>query len=93
MNYRVLDPTSETSPDPLVVAPRLKSLAGTTVGFISNGKEGTKGFFAHLERILLDEAGVAQVIHRQKSNFSAPAEAAIIEEAEHWDVAVTGLGD
>ena len=77
----------------VVVAPRLTSLAGTTVGFISNGKEGTKGFFAHLERILLDEAGVAQVILRHKSNFSAPAEAAIIEEAEHWDVAVTGLGD
>ena len=32
------------------------TLAGKTIGFISNGKEGTKGFFAHLERILRDNS-------------------------------------
>ena len=57
-------------------APRPSSLKGKTVGFISNGKEGTKGYFAHLERMLREELGVADVVWRTKSNYSAPADAA-----------------
>lgn len=45
MTYQVLNPTSEISPEALETAPRLQSLVGATVGIISNGKEGTKGFF------------------------------------------------
>jgi len=74
MTLRVLDPTNETAPPLGEPAPRLDTLAGKTVGFISNGKEGTKGFFAHLERILRDEFAVADVVTRVKSNFSAPAD-------------------
>ena len=52
MILQVLDPTNETMPLLGRPAPRLNSLAGKTVGFISNGKEGTQGFFAHLDRML-----------------------------------------
>ena len=93
MSYHVLDPTSEVQPVEVSVAPRLSSLAGITVGFISTGKEGTKGFFKHLEQMLRDDFGVGDVVFRQKSNYSAPAETSIIKEAEHWDVAITGIGD
>ncbi len=61
MALQVLDPTNETTPPLGHLAPRLASLAGKTVGFISNGKEGTQGFFAHLDRMLRDEFGVADV--------------------------------
>ncbi|MBV9828031.1 MAG: hypothetical protein JO001_20550, partial [Alphaproteobacteria bacterium] len=50
MPLQVLDPTNETAPPLGRLAPRLDGLAGKTVGFISNGKEGTKGFFGHLDR-------------------------------------------
>jgi hypothetical protein len=93
MTYQVLNPTSEVSPETLTTAPRLQSLTGATVGVISNGKEGTKGFFAHLERILVDQLQVARVVLRRKSNYSAPAERSIVEEAAGWDVAITGIGD
>ena len=93
MTFQVLDPTSEATPSEIVVAPRLTSLTGKTVGFISNGKEGTKGFFSHLERILREEHDVGDVVFRQKSNYSAPAEAHIIDEARNWDVTITGIGD
>ena len=77
-----------------ILAPQvLEQLEGKTVGFISNGKEGTKGFFSHLERMLREDLGVAEVVLRQKSNYSAPAETAIIEESRNWDATVTGLGD
>jgi len=93
MSYLVLDPTSEAVALQRMVAPRLSTLAGKTVGFISNGKEGTKGFFAHLERLLQEELHVNNVVVRQKSNYSAPAEASIINEAGSWDVTIAGIGD
>ena len=93
MTYTVLNPTSELAPEEFQPAPRLKSLKGTTVGFISNGKEGTKGFFSYLEQQLIEQCEVASVVVRRKSNYSAPAERHTIEEAANWDVAITGIGD
>lgn len=93
MTIQVLNPTSEVIPVHGILAPRLDSLVGTTIGVISNGKEGTKGFFHHLKQILRTRYGVADVVMRCKSNFSAPAESALIAESAGWDVAVTGIGD
>ena len=93
MSYNVLDPSNETAAAVGDLAPRLSSLAGKTVGFISNGKEGTKGFFKHLEQILLNDFGVAEIVLRVKSNYSAPADAHIVEEFPQWDAVVAGLGD
>ena len=62
MTFRVLDPTPEKAPPAGQLAPRLATLEGKTIGFISNGKEGTKGFFAHLDRLLREEYGVAKVV-------------------------------
>jgi hypothetical protein len=90
---RVLDPTNETLPPLGQPAARPASLAGRTVGFISNGKEGTKGFFAHLDRMLRDELGVAEVVMRVKSNYSAPADRDIVDEIARWHAVVTGIGD
>jgi hypothetical protein len=93
MVFKVLDPTNETAPPLGQTAPRLTSLAGQTVGFISNGKEGTQGFFAHLDRMLREEFGVAEVVRRQKSNYSAPADPDIVDEIARWHAVVTGIGD
>jgi hypothetical protein len=93
MPLKVLDPTTETTPPLGETAPRPASLAGKTVGFISNGKEGTTGFFAHLDRMLRQEFGVAEVIRRVKSNYSAPADLDIIDELRRWQAVVTGIGD
>ena len=93
MAIRVLDPTSEANPPIGRPAPRLTSLKGRTVGFISNGKEGTKAYFSHLGRMLKDEFGVADVILRVKSNYSAPADPWIAEDMRRWDAVVTGIGD
>ena len=90
---RVLDPTNEMKAAGLAAAPRPASLAGKTVGFISNGKEGTKGYFAHLDRMLREELGVANVEWRTKSNFSAPADRHIVDEIARWQAVVTGIGD
>jgi hypothetical protein len=93
MSFLVLDPTPEKAPPIGQFAPRLATLRGKRVGFISNGKEGTKRFFAHLERLLREEHGVAEVVSRTKSNYSAPADAAIVAEIKGWDAAISGIGD
>lgn len=93
MAIQVLDPTHEAKPKPGEIARRLRSLQGATIGFISNGKEGTKEFFGHLGRMLRDEHGVANVILRTKSNYSAPADASIVDEIRAWHAVVTGIGD
>ncbi len=93
MTLRILDPTSETSAATDGAAPRPASLEGSTVGFISNGKEGTKGYFAHLERLLREELGVAEVVWRTKENYSAPAGADIMDEVKTWQAVIAGIGD
>ena len=75
------------------LAPRLATLEGKTIGFISNGKEGTKGFFAHLDRLLREEHGAAKVVMRTKSNYSAPADAQIVADIRNWDAVISGIGD
>lgn len=93
MTFCVLDPTNETREAGRRPAVRPSSLRGQTIGFISNGKEGTKGYFAQLERLLREDLAVARVVWRTKSNYSAPADAHIIDEIRKWQAVVTGVGD
>ena len=93
MVLRVLDPTNEMKRAGGRPAARPSSLRGKTIGFISNGKEGTKGYFAQLERMLRAEFGIAHVVWRTKSNYSAPADARIIDEIPKWAAVVAGVGD
>ncbi len=89
----ILDPTHEGESPDFAPASRLQSLEGATVGVISNGKKGTKPFFDALEQELVNKYGVATVVRRTKSNYSAPADADIMEEAKQWHALVAGVGD
>jgi len=93
MTLRLLDPSNESKAVAGKLARRPVSLQGKTVGFISNGKEGTKGYFTHLDRLLRQELGVAEVVWRTKSNYSAPADAHLIDELKRWHAVVAGVGD
>ena len=90
---RVLNPTFEEIAVGFAPPRRLEELCGKTVGIISNGKDGTAHFFAHLERVLRTRYGVANVVQRVKGSLSAPAERAIMNEAATWDAAIAGVGD
>jgi hypothetical protein len=93
MSTAVLDPTHETTAPGVPRAPRPADLAGKVVGIVSNGKEGTQGFFNHLDRLLREELGVAEVVQRVKRNSSAPADRDIMAEAHGWDAVIAGVGD
>jgi hypothetical protein len=90
---RILDPTNEMKSAGVQLAPRLASIAGMTVGIVTNAKEGTKGYFTHLDRLLRQEMGVADVVWREKSNYSAPCDAHIVQEMTNWHAVFAGVGD
>ena len=93
MTFEVFDPTNEKSSDGTALAPRLTSLSGKTIGIVTNEKEGTKGYFRHLDQLLRSELGVKDVIWRAKANYSAPAGPQIVAEMRNWDAVVSGIGD
>ena len=92
MTIEVLDPTHGDEPNVFLAADRLDGLAGSVVGLISNGKQGTVHFFDALEQQLLT-AGVAEVDRVAKANYSAPAEDAVFDRAKRWNAVVAGVGD
>jgi len=92
MSMEVLDPTHEAGAPAFRPAARLPSLAGRTVGIVSNGKKGTRPFFDAIERELTEVHG-AIAVRRVKSNYSAPMDAHILEEARSWDALIAGIGD
>jgi hypothetical protein len=93
MPIEVLDPTNEDAPEAVALATRLPSLAGTTVGLLSNGKAGTARLFDHMEALLRDRYRVADVVRRTKGNYSAPAEDELMDEAATWSALFAGTGD
>jgi len=92
MSIEVLDPTYGGGANAFALAGRLASLEGKTVGIISNGKRGTRPFFASLEKYL-KQAGAARVVWHTKANYSAPAEASITADVKNWGAAFVGIGD
>jgi hypothetical protein len=93
VSIEFLDPTHESGSAQFSPAKRLATLGGATVGIVSNGKKGTKPFFDAVERELRERHGVAEVVRLTKANYSAPAEAAIMTEAERWQALISGVGD
>jgi hypothetical protein len=89
----VLDPSHEERVVGAEPATRLSTLAGATVGIISNGKENTRQFFDNMDRILREQYEVAEVVRRIKGNYSAPAEDELMAEALGWDAVLSGVGD
>ena len=93
MTIEILDPTYDESAEPLETASRAASLAGLTVGIVSNGKQGTTVFFDAVEAELRAGFGVADVVRVTKSNYSAPADRPIMDEALRWHALIAGIGD
>lgn len=88
----VLDPSYGEDARTFQPAPRIETIAGATVGIISNGKQGTDLFFAALADELKAH-GAAHVDIVVKPNYSAPAGDDIIDRARQWQAMVAGIGD
>ena len=93
MTIKFLDPTHEAGTSGFSAASRLSSLKGATIAIVSNGKRGTRPFFDAVEQEFKSQHGVSEVVRLTKNNYSAPVEAALLEEAEKWQALIAGVGD
>ncbi len=93
MTIEILDPTYDQTPAATVLASRLATLCGATIGVVSNGKQGTNRFFDALRQSLIDRHGVADVVRVTKDNYSAPAGPGVLDRAKEWNALIAGVGD
>lgn len=93
MSVEILDPTYERESHAFQLAQRLDTLSGKTIGIVSNGKRGTELFFDAFEQQLREKHNVGEVIRTTKANYSAPAETALMQQAQSWDALIAGIGD
>ena len=93
MPIEVLDPTWGDDAAPFSEAAPLAGVAGATIGIVSNGKQGTRPFFAALADELTTVHGAAEVVVVVKGNYSAPADAAVMDRATAWNALISGIGD
>ena len=91
----LVNPLDETTHVQAKQAPRLDTLAGKTIGLLDISKPGGSVFLDHLERLLKENLGVAQVVRATKPTFTKPAPTALIEQliAARCDAVIEALAD
>ena len=80
MPTTLINPFNETPCEPRAPAPRLATLAGTTIGLLDISKPGGNHFLDHLEVLLKERLGVRAVIRAMKPTFTKPAPSAVLEQ-------------
>jgi hypothetical protein len=91
---RVLSPTGVDPLEALTVPALPGGLDGLTVGFLDNTKSNFDRLVGDLGRLLREQHGVKDVVHRRKANAATPAPAELIAElAKTCDVVFAGSAD
>jgi hypothetical protein len=88
----VLDPTSAPRTTELALASRSGSLAGKTLGFLSNGKANAELLLESIERQLRVRFSDFAVVKGSK-RASTPAPDSVMERLRRCNVVVTAIAD
>lgn len=90
----LVSPLDETPRQTAAPAPRLKTLAGKTVGLLDIGKPGGAIFLDRLA-VLLEQRGAARIVRESKPTFTKPAPAEVMDRlaAAKVDAVIEGLAD
>lgn len=94
MSDMLLDPTDKVERSQKVFAPRLDTLAGTTIGLLDISKSKGVFFLDRVEEVLRDKYGVKEVLRRMKPTVARTAPVAIkVELTEKCDAVIEALSD
>lgn len=94
MSDMLLDPTDKVERSQKAFAPRLDTLAGTTIGLLDISKSKGAFFLDRVEEVLREKYGVKEVLRRMKPTVARTAPAAIKAElTEKCDAVVEALSD
>ncbi len=91
----LVNPMDETPRSAGRPAPRLATLAGTTIGLLDISKPGGSIFLDRLEKLLVERHGVARVIRDMKPTFTKPAPPEVLDRllGARLDAVIEGLAD
>ena len=89
----IVNPMNETVQNSAGAAPRLKTLAGKTVGLLDISKPGGSVFLDRIEELLKARYGVARVMRAAKPTFTKRAPAEVIAQLRGMDAVIEGLAD
>ncbi len=95
MPITLVNPLDETPRMLSKPAPRLANLTGKTIGLLDISKSGGSVFLDHLENLLKQRFGVAQVVRVMKPTFTKPAPDAVIAKLldAECDAVIEALAD
>ncbi len=93
MSIHVLDPTFGEVRSTTARVPRLRSLAGCTVGLLDNSKIKVRELLDHMEDILRSEHGVANVLRLKKPDASRPVPEEVVAEMRACEAIISAVGD
>ena len=94
MGEMLLDPTDTVERSQKDFAPRLDSLAGTTIGLLDISKAKGSFFLDRVEEVLREQYGVKEVLRRMKPTVTRPAPEPIrVELCEKCDAVIEALSD
>jgi hypothetical protein len=89
----IVNPMKEHNQTNASAAPRLKTLAGKTVGLLDISKPGGSVFLDRIERLLQERYGVARVVRQVKPTFTKRAPGEVIEKLRGVDAVIEALAD
>lgn len=78
MAVTLVNPMNEAAREAALPAPRLKTLAGAKVALLDISKPGGDVFLNHLEKLLRERYGVAEILRARKPTFTKPAPESIL---------------
>lgn len=90
----VLEPVAEPRPVMHDLSPRLDTLEGKRIGFLSNTKPNADKLFEAIEARLRERFKLGSVVMKAKPIAAGPAEQATYDAlAREADVAIVAIGD
>ena len=89
----IVNPMHENQQTNASAAPRLKTLAGKTIGLLDISKPGGSVFLDRLERLLQERYGVARVVRAAKPTFTKRAPDEVMEKLSGVDAVIEALAD
>lgn len=89
----ILDPVGEVDNSDWVLADRLDTLTGATIGLLDTRKTNADVFLEAVGETLTAEFDVETTIYRSKANGAAPAGDALTRLLEECDAIVNAYGD
>jgi hypothetical protein len=88
-----VSPIDDRARPPVAFAPRPETLAGARVALLDISKPKGREFLDTVERLLVDEHGVAEVVRLRKPTFTRPAPPEVLSEAERCGAVLVALAD